>query len=110
GEFGHIVMSHSRQVKACHERKVVCCEEGNEALYPGAVEYVHVQRRLDRERRARTEQVFTTQWHYTMARRFSGADFIYPSHDADREDFVPVPFVEQAVGPVDVVVCPRKRQ
>lgn len=109
-EFGWVCMGHAPQVYADHGRKVVCCEPGLEAMYPGAAEYVHVERKADELKRSAPEHEFYMGLRETLAERFPRAVFVPPDKGAVREYFIPKPTVAQVeAGQIDVVVCPRRR-
>jgi hypothetical protein len=116
GEFGFIIMMHAPQVRAEIERSpgeeiVVCCEPGNESLYPGATHYWSVTRRNDKDRRARLEVDYIEEIKQKVIEAYGekGVVFIPPDHSAPRSYFTP----EAKSGyPIvcDVVVCPRCRK
>lgn len=111
GEFGFIVMMHAPQVHAAEGQKIVCCEVGNEALYPSASQFFFVDRRPDVERREHLEYDFMARTNVAVARRYGkDLEFILPNPQAPRKYFVPQPRTEQSIGPCDVVICPRKRE
>ena len=111
GEFGWIIMSHAPQVKACHDEKAVCCEPGNEALYPGVRDYWYVDRIADERRRysLHHDADFVGETEKRV-REFYGAEheYVVPDHTAKREYFLPEPHEKVGVT-CDVVVCPRRR-
>jgi hypothetical protein len=109
GEFGWLVMMHAPQVRACHDDdKVVCCEPGCEALYPGVSRYVPVDRRDDDDRHGLSDREFLNQFETRMRRQFGDAQYIRPDRSATREYFTPWPHEAQVVT-CDIVVCPRWR-
>lgn len=108
GEFGHKVMWHSPIVNADKGEKTVCCEPGDEALYPGAAEYILVDRPDDFVRRERSNP--ERDWLDNYAARMSDTfDCIYPTNKGKREYFVPRSTVSYGIE-CDIVVCPRKRK
>ncbi len=74
GEFGHLIMTHTRMVhfhKA--SRKVVCCRPGEEVLFPSADEFVTDWRDpLDDKHRIATLRNLKLNWPEIIAR--------YPDH------------------------------
>jgi len=121
GEFGFIIMMHAPQVYAeidkSDEVNLVCCEPGNEALYPTADDYYHVYHRHDADRRARTENGFMNEIRKEIIKNYSKIGknrikFIKPNPKAPRKYFIPEPtdFLMRDSIDCDVVVCPRKRE
>lgn len=109
GEFGHKIMWHAPSVYADKSDKIMCCEIGEEALYPGAKEYIYVDRADDKKRR---ERVYggEKEWldDFVKSNKFDGHNLIYPSRNRPKEYFVPKNKTERGIK-CDVVVCPRKR-
>lgn len=114
-EFGWVIMAHAPQVH--HEIKqdipaVVCCEAGNEALYPGAKAYEYVDRRIDCRRREHIERDWIDKEIIPdLAKKYGPAfEFVWPDQAAPRAYFIPRPHhQEERLPEVDVVICPRKR-
>lgn len=118
GEFGWKVMAHAPFVCAHASPKLVCCEEGEEALYPGADSYIHVDWRDDYDRRQWVEWSYCDRVRRIVEAQYgSGHEFVYPiehpetelSDTAKLKRFVPGPHVAFGVEAPNVVVCPRKR-
>lgn len=111
GEFGFNVMAHAPQVHAALTPgvDVVFCEPGNEAMYPGAREYLHVSRREDSERRVYNEMDLL-MWAMKQSYQLYGDDVVCvsPDLDARRSYFVPEPYKRRGIT-ADVVICPRRR-
>lgn len=111
-EFGFIVMVHAPQVHYAineHDEQIqwVCCEQGNEALYPKAM-YYFVERRVDCERREFLERDLMASIKMEFPDS-SHCEFIEPDMKAPRSYFVPEPTVRYKIAS-DIVVCPRKRE
>lgn len=89
GELGLKIRYHVPHVATLCQREpcVVEIEPGDEALYPFAAEHIVTERVEDSQRHG------------------SPPDFRVPE-----TRFRPDPYEPQHVGPVDVVVCPRKRE
>lgn len=111
GEFGYHVFFHAPQVHACHGRKVVCCERGMEALYPGACRYIDVPPRPDHLKRGvnAIEPALCRQYETMLAPQYPDAEFVAPNHAAPREYFEPHPIFTYDDIEADVVICPRRR-
>ena len=112
-EFGHIVMTHAPQVHAGQQGQldkcVVCCEAGNEALYPGADMFWPVERRDDKDRREFLEAELLTRLETYIGEHLgSGHEYICPDPKAERRYFVPKPVINYPVD-CDIVICPRRR-
>lgn len=107
GEFGFVIMYHAPQVHAAiRPGDLVCCERGNEALYPGAERYVLVDRPVDAERRNGQEPELTAR----LRKRYGGEyEVVAPDVKAPRKYFVPQPHHRFGIK-ADIVVCPRKRE
>jgi len=126
GEFGHIVMWHAPWVNGGEDPKVVCLEEGMEALYPSAAAYVFVERRPDAARREymQHDKNFTESFldhnRKELTEKFGEFTLInhkFGRHSEDNSDkkyFVPKPFEEvipkDLLDPIQVAICPRKRR
>jgi len=110
GEFGIGCWFHVPQVHAALEPgvDVVCCEQGKEALYPGAADYVHPPARADAERRPAPEPDVCGACSRVDGCLRAGVATVAPDMAAPRVYFTPRPHVKQGVR-ADVVVCPRKR-
>ena len=110
GEFGLALRYHVPAVHAMAGPKIVMHEPGRECLYPSADALVEVPNAVDRardklycetEERAALKNVARARW---------------PDHDVvanckglPERRFIPEPHERYPIGPVDVVVCPRKR-
>lgn len=110
-EFGFMCMAYAPQVHAALTPGVdaVFCELGNEALYPGALEYLEVPRREDADRRVYNEGDLLIEATH-RARAMYGDDVVCipPDLDAKRSYFVPEPHKRRGIE-ADVVICPRRR-
>ena len=96
GEFGHLIMWHAPQVQAaakgCDDVVLVCCECGNEILYPSADIYHNVERYQDSERRESADIAFIEKVKRDVESMYAGdLEFVEPSQKAPREYFVPEP-------------------
>jgi hypothetical protein len=89
GEFGLKIRYHVPRVHAAPGPKIVEIEEGEEALFPSATEWVVVQRGPDDERQG------LPRWR--------------PPRGSVEARFIPEPHVRQGIT-ADVVICPRRRQ
>ena len=92
GEFGLKIRFHVPQIHALlgEGPQAVEIEQGEEALYPRATEHIIRIRNADDHSRGGIGR---------------------PPHMWPREErFQPEPYIRQNVGPVDVVICPRKRE
>ncbi len=102
GEFGLKLRYHVPAVHALGNGHVVMIEKGEEALYPRAASWVSVDRRKDDERRGWSEPVDAyLREHYP--------ETIEVSKGEPEERFLPAPHMEQDLGSIDVVICPRMR-
>jgi hypothetical protein len=116
GEFGIKLIYHVPAVHALEaESKVVCCEEGEEALYPSATRIITCPRNDDAERRdsSRSDSAFMEAFRgYLEAMGLDRGRMVEAmAMGGARGYFRPEPHVEQdVVGPIDVVVCPRMRE
>lgn len=110
GEFGHKVLWWAPSVYADKGPKVVCCEEGEEALFPGAEEYLIVPRNQDSKRReyVHYDQAFLDQLKDSLPPRFQGYNIVVPSKSYPKEYFTPKPLKQYGIV-CDLVVCPRRR-
>ena len=100
GEFGLKVRYHVPAAYALGPGHRIIIEEGEEALYPLAAEWVSIDRREDDERRGWTDPAAGTY----------GAEQPINVGRGDRmEWFMPRPHLRQDLGEVDVVICPRQR-
>jgi hypothetical protein len=112
GEFGHKVMWHAPRIHAEKSPKVVCCEIGEEALYPSADEYIFVERKEDAKRREleRYDIKFriAVQEDIRKARAGQAISFVHPDRRGPTKRFVPAPHIVQDIS-CDIAVCPRKR-
>ena len=110
GEFGHKIMWHVPTIHALEGEKIVCCEAGEEALYPSASQFVLVDRKPDRRRREHPhhDQDFISEFRALLQSRFSG-QFRLPSNHGPRRYFIPRPLATHGIT-ADVVVCPRVRE
>ena len=102
GEFGLKVRYHVPMMYALGTGHAVMIERGEECLYPSARAWISVDRRKDDERRGWTEP----QRPY-LTERYPEA--IELQRGGPERRFLPAPHIEQHVGPVDVVICPRMR-
>ena len=114
-EFGFLVMVHAPQVHHCVAQVdscIVCCEAGNEALYPHAYAYCHIKRRKDSERRQSLEcdMLEAASQRLREVYKNDACEFIKPDPAAPRKYFVPKPHypIKLSREP-DVVICPRHR-
>jgi hypothetical protein len=110
GEFGHKIMWHVPTVYHCKGEKVVCCEQGEEALFPGATEYVLVERNADANRREKmnSDEELHQRLTRELSSEYTAAEFVRPQRGT-LEFFVPEPRVRYGIT-CDVVICPRKRR
>lgn len=108
GEFGHKVMWHAPQVYAHGNIDLALIEWGTESLYPLADRYTYVDT-LDESKR-RGKMSGDREVLQQLKHRYRGSDLIWPSPNAPRRYFQPVPSQKMPIPPVDVVVCPRKRE
>lgn len=116
GEFGHLLMWHAPTVNAHEGKKIVCCEFGQEALFPGALEYIYVNPRPEDENKTANAHSYDTKLFEEIKnkhkKRFPDAKFIAPvgelKVDNSRKYFSYQPFQKQGIE-CDIVVCPRKR-
>ena len=110
GEFGHKIMWHVPTVHALKEEKVICCEPGEEALFPNALEHVIVDRGDDLVRREimRHDKDFYADLLVKLAPKYPNFKPIFP-HRGTSEFFIPKPITNYNIS-CDVVICPRKRR
>lgn len=117
GEFGHLIMWHAPTVNYHKvENKVVCCEEGQEALFPDANEYIYVPtinedkkktpgtHKKDKELfdilKINLSEIFNNpNFHYPVGENWKKNKSLYISYQ---------PHVKQNIH-FDVIICPRKR-
>lgn len=111
GEFGLKLFGHVPAVNAIRQRKIVYCEEGEQALFPGAAQWIEVARNDDSLRRNtyRRDSNFVATVRAVAAARWPNARLVEPDITWPLEPFAPTPYVPQDVGAVDIVVCPRWR-
>lgn len=115
GEFGIKLLRHVCRVAALrHPRKVVVCEEGEEALYPSAKEHLICTRNADERRRDLPERdgsyVRTLTAEIVAPRLLPADTIVWLGADGPRSYFHPTPFVAVRAEVVpDVVICPRRR-
>ena len=110
GEFGHIVQWHAPVVHAIEGDKVVYIEEGNEALYPSATQWVEVVRLHDDRRRDQYRKDPDMRvWDRTAPARFPGAEILKPDASWPQRRFIPQPHRKQGIT-ADVVIAPRFRK
>ena len=112
GEFGHKIMWHVPTVHADKAEKVVCCEEGEEALFPSAARHIPVSRNVDKDRHEHVhyDGAFIEQTCERLSREHPGAKLI-PPHRGERAYFIPRPRVQMNAGvTTEIVVCPRRRK
>jgi len=107
GEFGLGIRYHVPTTYALDGPYRVLIEPGMEALYPGAAEHIEVPRRHDD---ARAGDPYRTDGTFLAAMRAEWGECVAPKKGDTERRFVPQPFVRQAVGDVDIVVCPRGRR
>jgi hypothetical protein len=115
GEFGHKIMSHVPKVNFIDPPKIICCEDGEEALYPGAKHHILVERKNDKDRRQYPvyDLEFVEEIKKQMLPIYPDATYIHPidlsSHGpVKRKHFIPEPLEKRGIT-CDIVICPRKR-
>lgn len=109
GEFGLKLQYHVPAVRAIAGPKVVYIEEGEQALYPDATQWIEVERNRDELRRNTYAKDSGVPAFRDVARkRFPQADMLKPDESWPRKRFVPQPHVRQGVT-CDVVIAPRRR-
>ena len=116
GEFGHKIMSHVPKINDIEHPKIICCEEGEEALYPGAEKYIIVERKDDKKRRQypKYDLDFVKEVKEQLLIRYPKATYIHPiklssAGPLKRKHFIPEPIKKQGIT-CDIAVCPRKRK
>ncbi len=102
-EFGLKIRYHVPAVHALGPGNRVLIEPGDEALYPLADEWIHVERRHDDQRRGWADPLKSE-----LAAN-SDRDFIEVKRGDPESRFIPEPHVRQGIKP-DLVICPRKRR
>lgn len=110
GEFGHKIMWHVPTVYGCKEEKVVCCEQGEEALFPNALDHVIVDRHDDNKRREymRHEEELYNSLKEVLSAKYNNPEFLFP-RVGEPHWFVPKPVQTFGIS-CDIVICPRKRK
>lgn len=112
GEFGLKLRYHVPAVHALAGPKVVFHESGEECLFPSADELFEVPSVEDKVRRGtfpKGDQSAMGDLRAAAQGHYPGANIIQTRAGMPEARFIPQPHVEQRVGPVDIVVCPRKR-
>lgn len=112
GEFGMKLMRHVPQVNAIPGEKIVCCEPGEEALYPSASQFEICAKNDDDKRRESYDKDKSFVDNYTkQLRKKYGKEvkFIKTDQKMPCKYFIPKPYVEFGIK-TDIVVCPRKRE
>lgn len=115
GEFGHLLMWHAPRVNAHRGEKIVCCERGQEALFPGVSGYHFVDPRPeDKSKTDRAHKKDTDLFddiRETLGKRFPGAEFLEPPGEraSGSKKYLRYEPLETVGIHCDVVVCPRKR-
>lgn len=114
GEFGSKVCWHAPAFHALQGEKIVYVELGEEALYPGAEQYVVVPKKIDAERRwfPGRDDEFVKKLGDVARKVFKGPEYgvIELSERSPRALFRPAPHIPQELPPIDVVICPRWRK
>ena len=124
GEFGHKVMWHAPWVNACESEKIICCEKGEEALYPNATKYIYSQRKNDADKREYSEfdaryinkageavlDLFTPETRANLKLRTPPPKHPGPKPTIPLKYFVPRPYTEVPDIDVDIAICPRYRE
>jgi hypothetical protein len=118
GEFGHLIMSHTRLVHFHKAKtKIVCCRPGEEVLFPSATAYVtNWTDPIPDEKRAGTIRSNRHKWpeltalfpnHYPVrAGNLTPSQEMYPLHEGQ-----PIPFRPRRRGlSADVVIGTRSRK
>lgn len=103
-------MWHVPSVNNIKDEKIVCCEIGEEALFPGAVKHIVVDRRDDSKRREYLyfDMDFIEQCKTSLLKEYPNAEFVYPLK-SKRKYFVPSPLKIYNIK-YDIVICPRRRK
>lgn len=112
GEFGLVVRYTVPAFHALPGPKVASIEPGMECLYPSADEYHYVTRIQDNMRRGTWpagDRSYVHAVEKELRGLYPGAEIVRPQKGMPEARFVPEPHEVQGVGPVDVVICPRKR-
>jgi ADP-heptose:LPS heptosyltransferase len=116
GEFGHLLMWHAPAVNAHEGDKIVCCEYGQEGLFPGVAGYYFVDPRPEDKKKTANAHNYDKEVFEKIKKdrkvKFPDADFIEPTGEYrnkdDKKYLVYQPHVNQGIN-CDIVVCPRKR-
>lgn len=116
GEFGIKLLRHVPRVHALnHANKIVCCEEGEQALYPSAAAFMMVGRNVDSRRRDDPYHDYPFVKDFVISSilpRFKPGDsLVWPGFESAATGyFRPKPFVNSPeTGDMEVVICPRRR-
>jgi len=114
GEFGMKIFHHVPHIYTINSfEKIVICEKGDEALYPGASKYISCERKDDYSRRdtVSNDKIFMENLikKHDIDAEF---DIIYPkTNELPKKFFVPKPHIPVEIKTkIDVVICPRKRK
>lgn len=117
GEFGHLLMWHAPTVNAHEGKKIVCCEKGQEGLFPNVISHILVNPRPEDIRKTANAHSYDKDLFERIIKnqkkKFPDAKFVTPlgefkSH-SPRKYLVYQPHIKQNIN-CDVVVCPRKRE
>jgi ADP-heptose:LPS heptosyltransferase len=113
GEFGIKIFWYVPAVHAIPGPKVVYGEEGQEALYPSAEEFIPVARKGDdgkRRNHYHTDGAFVREIAAQARERFGpNAKLLKPTDRVPRARFIPRPVETYGIR-AEVVVCPRWRR
>lgn len=123
GEFGWLILKHIRHVHRTEaEEKVVCCEKGTECLFPTATEFFYNWKNPEPDDRRCASGVYGDDRKLKEYKRELNRELktIYQKHELDNLNYDCewhtsnlikfLPKVENAILPVDVAICARKRR
>lgn len=108
-------MWHAPRINAYDGEKIVCCERGQEALFPGASGYHFVDPRPeDKSKTARAykkDRPLFDRIREKLAPRFPAAEFLEPLGEGSKVEKRYIRYKPKEAQGVDcdIVVCPRKR-
>ena len=111
GEFGHKIMTYVPTIHGFDSpKKIVCCEPGEECLYPSATKIIIVDRMLDKNRREKMhhDENFHEELTATLRKDYPKAE-IKKSFNRKKKYFIPKPTETNNIS-CDVVICPRYRK
>lgn len=118
GEFGIKLMRHVPVVHAMSGKKIVCCEPGEDALYPSAAQVIYCSRKKDAERRDQysKDAEYVEDMKHKMAEMFPRASLVMTDVGMPKAYFKPKPRKFAICGTIDgtkdidVLICPRRRE